>query len=190
MSLNFCQYPKKFQSSSWINCRIFIAIAVIISGCSESPYSIQQRILASQEPPSRDRNSPQYYELKSKSVDGGDTFSVINPITQEEIKIRLACINAVWPVRPKPWKRGMGGKVLEPWQLRAWCWAKFPTHLVRMDSNFPVGANGHQTGEAGSNGGNPESDWKSLQASLPWVAKANVYWLSWCITAYADYWLG
>jgi endonuclease YncB( thermonuclease family) len=94
MSLNICQYLKKFQSSSWINWKIFIAIAVIISGCSESPYSIQQRILASQEPPSRDRNSPQYYELKSKSVYDGDTFRVINPITQEETKIRLACLDA------------------------------------------------------------------------------------------------
>jgi endonuclease YncB( thermonuclease family) len=42
----------------------------------------------------RDRNSPQYYELKSKSVYDGDTFWVINPITQEEIKIRMACIDA------------------------------------------------------------------------------------------------
>ena len=94
MSLNLCQFLKKNQSSSWINCKIFIVIAVIISGCSESLDSIKARIIYSQPPPSRDRNSPQYYELKSKSVDGGDTFIVINPITQEEIKIRLACIDA------------------------------------------------------------------------------------------------
>ena len=94
MFLNFCQYLKRFQSSNWINCKIFIAIAVIISGCSESFDNLQARIIDSQPPPSRDRNSPQYYELKSKSVDGGDTFSVINPITQEETKIRLACIDA------------------------------------------------------------------------------------------------
>ena len=94
MSLNICQYLKKFQSLSWINWKIFIILTVIISGSSESLDSIQQRIVASQPPPSRDRNSPQYYELKSKSVYDGDTFRVINPITQEEIKIRMACIDA------------------------------------------------------------------------------------------------
>jgi endonuclease YncB( thermonuclease family) len=95
MSLNICQYLKKFQSSSWLSWKVFIILTVIISGCSESLDSIQQRIVASQPPPSRDRNSPQYYELKSKSVYDGDTFRVINPITQEEIKIRMACIDAV-----------------------------------------------------------------------------------------------
>jgi endonuclease YncB( thermonuclease family) len=101
MSLNLCQYLKRFQSSSCINCKIFIVIAVIISGCSESFDNLQARIIDSQTPPSseqlpssKDINSPQYYELKSKSVYDGNTFKVINPITQEETKITLACINA------------------------------------------------------------------------------------------------
>ena len=89
-----CQSLNFFQSLKGFKWKFFIAIAVIISGCSESPYSIQQKILASQEPPMRDRNSPQYYELMSKSVYDGNTFWVINPITQEEIKIRMACIDA------------------------------------------------------------------------------------------------
>jgi hypothetical protein len=31
MSLNICQYLKNFQSSSWINCKFFIILTVIIS---------------------------------------------------------------------------------------------------------------------------------------------------------------
>jgi endonuclease YncB( thermonuclease family) len=94
MLFKSCQSLNFFQSLKSFKWKFFIAIAVIISGCSESLDSIQQRIVASEPPPSRDRNSPQYYELKSKSVYDGDTFWVINPITQEEIKIRMACIDA------------------------------------------------------------------------------------------------
>jgi endonuclease YncB( thermonuclease family) len=94
MLFKSCQSLNFFQSLKGFKWKIFIILTVIISGCSESLDSIQQRIVASEPPPSRDRNSPQYYELKSKSVYDGDTFRVINPITQEEIKIRLACLDA------------------------------------------------------------------------------------------------
>jgi endonuclease YncB( thermonuclease family) len=39
------------------------------------------------------KRSP-YWELKKGSVYDGDTFRVINPTTGEEIKIRMACIDA------------------------------------------------------------------------------------------------
>ena len=94
MLFKSCQSLNFFQSLKGFKWKFFIILTVIISGCSESLDSIQAKILASQPPPMRDRNSPQYYELKSKSVYDGDTFRVINPITQEEIKIRMACIDA------------------------------------------------------------------------------------------------
>jgi endonuclease YncB( thermonuclease family) len=94
MLFKSCQSLNFFQSLKGFKWKFFIILTVIISGCSESLNSIQARIVASQPPPSRNRNSPQYYELKSKSVYDGDTFRVINPITQEEIKIRLACLDA------------------------------------------------------------------------------------------------
>jgi endonuclease YncB( thermonuclease family) len=81
MSLNICQYLKKFQSSSWINWKIFIAIAVIISGCS----SVQSEELS--------LSKNQYYQLKEGSVYDGDTFRVIDPNGQE-LKLRVACIDA------------------------------------------------------------------------------------------------
>jgi endonuclease YncB( thermonuclease family) len=82
MSLYICQYPKKFQSLSWINCKIFIAITVIISGCSS----------ANSENLSLSKKS-QYYQLKEGSVYDGDTFRVIDPNGQE-LKLRVACIDA------------------------------------------------------------------------------------------------
>ena len=82
MSLNICQYLKKFQSSSWVNGQIFIAIAVIISGCS----GVQSEELSLSK-------KSQYYQLKEGSVYDGDTFRVIDPNGQE-LKLRIACIDA------------------------------------------------------------------------------------------------
>jgi endonuclease YncB( thermonuclease family) len=82
MSLNICQYLKKFQSSSWINWKFFIILTVIISGCS----SVQSENLS----PSK---KSQYYQLKEGSVYDGDTFRVIDPNGQE-LKLRVACIDA------------------------------------------------------------------------------------------------
>ena len=81
MSLNICQYLKKFQSSSWINWKIFIILTVIISGCS----SVQSENLS--------LSKNQYYQLKEGSVYDGDTFRVIDPNGQE-LKLRVACIDA------------------------------------------------------------------------------------------------
>jgi endonuclease YncB( thermonuclease family) len=82
MSLNICQYLKKFQSLSWINCKIFIILAVIISGCS----GVQSKELSLSK-------KSQYYQLKEGSVYDGDTFRVIDPNGQE-LKLRVACIDA------------------------------------------------------------------------------------------------
>jgi endonuclease YncB( thermonuclease family) len=82
MSLNICQYLKKFESLSWINCKFFIAIAVIISGCS----GVQSEELFLSK-------KSQYYQLKEGSVYDGDTFRVIDP-NGEELKLRVACIDA------------------------------------------------------------------------------------------------
>ena len=81
MSLNICQYLKKFQSLSWINWKIFIILTVIISGCS----SVQSENLS--------LSKNQYYQLKEGSVYDGDTFRVIDPNGQE-LKLRVACIDA------------------------------------------------------------------------------------------------
>ncbi|PZV22564.1 MAG: hypothetical protein DCF12_20525 [Snowella sp.] len=72
MSLNICQYLKKFQSLSWINCKVFIILAVIISGCS----GVQSEELSLSK-------KSQYYQLKEGSVYDGDTFRVIDPSGQE-----------------------------------------------------------------------------------------------------------
>jgi endonuclease YncB( thermonuclease family) len=84
MSLNICQYLKKFQSSSWVNGQIFIAIAVIISGCS----GVQSEELSLSK-------KSQYYQLKEGSVYDGDTFRVIDPNGQE-LKLRIACMGATF----------------------------------------------------------------------------------------------
>ena len=81
MSLNICQYLKKFQSSSWINWKVFIILIVIISGCS----GVQSEELS--------LSKNQYYQLKEGSVYDGDTFRVIDPNGQE-LKLRVACIDA------------------------------------------------------------------------------------------------
>jgi endonuclease YncB( thermonuclease family) len=81
MSLNICQYLKKFQSLSWINWKIFIILIVIISGCS----GVQSEELS--------LSKNQYYQLKEGSVYDGDTFRVIDPNGQE-LKLRVACIDA------------------------------------------------------------------------------------------------
>jgi endonuclease YncB( thermonuclease family) len=82
MSLNICQYLKKFQSSSWISWKFFIILTVIISGCS----SVQSENLSLSK-------KSQYYQLKEGSVYDGDTFRVIDPNGQE-LKLRVACIDA------------------------------------------------------------------------------------------------
>lgn len=66
--------------------KAFVAIAVLFSGCSES--------FDAQLFPSQKTKAPQYWELKEKSVYDGDTFRVFNPAIGEELKIRLACIDA------------------------------------------------------------------------------------------------
>ena len=81
MSLNICQYLKKFQSSSWLSWKFFIILTVIISGCS----SVQSENLS--------LSKNQYYQLKEGSVYDGDTFRVIDPNGQE-LKLRVACIDA------------------------------------------------------------------------------------------------
>jgi len=76
-SLNFFQFLKGFK---W---KFFIAIAVIISGCS----GVQSEELSLSK-------KSQYYQLKEGSVYDGDTFRVIDPNGQE-LKLRVACIDAV-----------------------------------------------------------------------------------------------
>ena len=72
------QYLEKFLKIPVVS----IVIGVTLSGCNSLANS-----------PSKVKRSPSW-ELKKGSVYDGDTFRAINPTTREEIKIRMACIDA------------------------------------------------------------------------------------------------
>ena len=81
MLFKSCQSLNFFQSLKSFKWKFFIAIAVIISGCS----GVQSENLS--------LSKNQYYQLKEGSVYDGDTFRVIDPNGQE-LKLRVACIDA------------------------------------------------------------------------------------------------
>jgi endonuclease YncB( thermonuclease family) len=81
MLFKSCQSLNFFQSLKGFKWKFFIAIAVIISGCS----GVQSEELS--------LSKNQYYELKEGSVYDGDTFRVFSP-NGEELKLRVACIDA------------------------------------------------------------------------------------------------
>ena len=85
------QYLEKFLNipvNSTLCFGNFLVIALVLNGCS----SVATK--ADGSPVNPHLIQSQYWKVKDKSVYDGDTFRAINEANEEEIKIRLACIDA------------------------------------------------------------------------------------------------